>query len=242
MTRFEAVYRCLRLFDHPLYQRVHRVLSSSERKAGHPLQILDVGGRRSNYTIGLRSGIWISDIPPAGELQASLDLGATEETRRKVLVRRSNVKDYVIDDMTETKLKDATFDVVVAVEVLEHVEQDEAFVRNVSRVLKAGGLFVMTTPNGDFLKTPYPDHKRHYQRRQLLDLLQRHFGSASVTYAINAGRLIKVGVHRPSFRTPLATLLSPPALFLSHRLEQLGVGGSGPDGKRHLIAIAEKKV
>jgi SAM-dependent methyltransferase len=238
MTRFEVLYSCVRRFDHPLYQRVFRLLSDLEERANSRLRVLDVGGRRSNYTIGLKSRVWISDIPPAGELQVSLDLGATEETRRGVIGRRSNIEEYVIDDMTRTRLPEHFFDVVVAVEVLEHVTEDEAFVRSVVRRLKAGGAFIMTTPNGDFLRVPYPDHKRHYRRKHLLDLLLRHFPTANVEYAVNAGTLMQIGVHRPSLQTPLRSLLSPPALFLASRLESLGVGGQGPEGKRHLVAVA----
>lgn len=240
MTKFEAIYRSVRLFDHPLYQRVFGTLKAMEAQARGDLRILDVGGRRSNYTIGLKSRICISDIPPAGALQSQLDLGATEETRRRVLGRRSNVDDYIIDDMTRTSLAPGSFDAIVAVEVLEHVDEDDAFVRNVASVLRPGGTFVMTTPNGDFLPVPYPDHKRHYKRAELARLLGRHFRSADVSYAVNAGRLIKMGVHRPSVRTPIATLLSPPSLFLSYRFEQLGIGGEGPEGKRHLFAVARK--
>lgn len=238
MTRFEWLYTCVRRLDHPLYQHVHRQLSSLESSA--PVRVLDVGGRRSNYTIGLQSPITISDIPPAGALQQQLDLGATDATRQRVLSRRSNVQDYVIDDMTATQLPPSSYDVVVAVEVLEHVEQDAAFVQNVFRVLAPGGVFVMTTPNGDFLPTPYPDHKRHYQRAQLQQLLSASFPTVTVDYIVNAGRLITAGVHQLSVNTPLRSLMSPVALSLAYHTEWMGMGGSGPMGKRHLLAVAKK--
>jgi SAM-dependent methyltransferase len=97
------------------------------------------------------------NIPREREIQEQLDLGATDEIRSAVLARRSNVKEYRYDDMSRTSLPESHFDVVNAVEVLEHVEDDEAFVANVARVLRSGGHFVMTTPNGDFKPVPYPD-------------------------------------------------------------------------------------
>ena len=51
---------------------------------------------------------------------------------QRILSSRSNVDDYVLDDMTSTSLAPASFDAVVAVEVLEHVEADDAFVANVT--------------------------------------------------------------------------------------------------------------
>ena len=239
MTMFELLYRSVRPFDHPLYQRVFRILRDLQRSTDSGFRVLDVGGRRSNYTIGLTGQVLITDVPRETSQQHQLDLGATEEVRRKVLTRRSNVEDYLIDDMTSTTLPEKSFDVAVAVEVLEHVDDDETFVRNVARVLKPNGWFVMTTPNGDFLRIPYPDHRRHYQRDHLVQLLTRYFSNVDVQYAVNAGRLIRWGVHRPTMRSPFRTLLSPTALFLCDRLEASGLGGIGPNGKRHLVALAQ---
>jgi SAM-dependent methyltransferase len=239
MTAFEWLYRCARPFDHPLYQHVFRLLSDFQRGAGR-LHVLDVGGRRSNYTIGFKGDVCISDIPRESVLQHKLDLGATDEIRSSVLARRSNVEDYVFDDMTQSGLPKESFDIVVAVEVLEHVEGDDAFVRNVLSVLRPGGCFVMTTPNGDFLPVPYPDHKRHYRRDQLERLLSAHFPEVEVRYAVNGGWLLRFGVRRPSIRAPFRTLAGMAALFLCDRFESVGIGGKGPQGKRHLVAVARK--
>lgn len=46
----------------------------------------------------------------------------------------------------QAELPDGTFDVVVSVEVMEHVEDLEAYLGDVNRLLKRGGRFVWTTP------------------------------------------------------------------------------------------------
>lgn len=42
---------------------------------------------------------------------------------------------------------DGTFNVITAVEVIEHLENPFHFIREISRILADGGVFIMTTPN-----------------------------------------------------------------------------------------------
>jgi SAM-dependent methyltransferase len=44
---------------------------------------------------------------------------------------------------------DGHFDCVVSIDVLEHLRQDQPFLRELGRVLKPGGKAVVTVPNGD---------------------------------------------------------------------------------------------
>jgi len=221
--------------DHPLYQHVRRELRRQQRGRAR-LRAVDIGGRRSPYTIGLRAAVTVTDVPRASVVQHALNLGATEEIVHRVRAGRSNVIEYVLDDMTKTALAPGSYDLAIAVEVLEHVAEDELFVRNVARVLEAEGVFVMTTPNGDFLTTPYPDHERHYRGGQLDSLLRRHFRNVEMRYVVDAGRLITVGRYRPRWRAPVRSLLAVGALWLSARLERWTP--RGPQGKRHLLAVA----
>jgi SAM-dependent methyltransferase len=43
----------------------------------------------------------------------------------------------------------AKFDWIVAIDVLEHLEQDQPFLQELSRILRPGGRAVVTVPNGD---------------------------------------------------------------------------------------------
>jgi SAM-dependent methyltransferase len=49
--------------------------------------------------------------------------------------------------------KDGSFDLVLAVEVVEHIERHGALFSEVARTLKPGGLFLFTTPNMNSLKS-----------------------------------------------------------------------------------------
>ena len=46
-------------------------------------------------------------------------------------------------------LGEGSFDFVSAVEIIEHVESPISFLRNVQRLLKPGGIALITTPNMD---------------------------------------------------------------------------------------------
>lgn len=51
------------------------------------------------------------------------------------------------DDATKTPFKDNEFDLVFCDNVLEHIAEPEAFIAEVARILKPGGLFMGKTPN-----------------------------------------------------------------------------------------------
>src|SRR5205085_12305466 len=95
-----------------------------------------------------------TDLARETDQQHAFRLGHTGDSEARIRARRSNVLAVRVDDMTRTHLPEASFDCVVAVEVLEHVDEDAAFVRNVCSVLRPGGGFLMTTPNGDYKPIP----------------------------------------------------------------------------------------
>ena len=55
--------------------------------------------------------------------------------------------DFKIGDMQNIPFGNEKFDVITAIEVIEHVENPSKALKEVHRVLKKGGIFVMTTPN-----------------------------------------------------------------------------------------------
>ncbi|MEP6995498.1 MAG: methyltransferase domain-containing protein [Acidobacteriota bacterium] len=240
MKRFERSYLVAEPFLPPLYKIVRRRLKAMSTSAGKALSILDVGGRKSHYTIGVPAEITISELPRETDVQKRLNLGINDGIRRLTLDRRSNVREIVYDDMTRSTLPTDAFDVVVSVEVLEHVEDDAAFVREVHRVLKPSGIFLMTTPNGDFVPNTNPDHKRHYTRLQLTERLRASFPQAHVSYAIRAGRWRTLGLKSWSPRHPIRTALSMVG-NLVNTWQSAAVDENEARGARHLIATAVKQ-
>lgn len=224
----------------PLYKLVRtRLLSEVRNCADNPL-ILDVGGRKSPYTIGVPALVSIIDLPRTTDLQSALNLGVSESMSQQLKGKRSNIDRVILGDMTKSDLPSDFYDIVVSVEVLEHVEEDERFVSEVSRVLKPKGRFLMTTPNGDFVENHNPDHKRHYKREELTSLLARHFDEVNVEYAIAGGYFRKLGLRPWSPSRPLRTASSIIGNIVNSVQSSRKNIGNEATGTHHLIANAGK--
>ena len=64
-------------------------------------------------------------------------------------------------------LGDNTYDVVISFQVIEHIKADRVFLEEIRRVLKPGGIALITTPNIKKTLTRNPWHIREYTAGQL---------------------------------------------------------------------------
>lgn len=204
--------------------------------------ILDVGGRKSPYTVNLPADITLLDVPQESGTKEELNLGFTDRILSTIKKKRSNISNIIIQDMTKSKLEDASFDAVVCIEVIEHVEEDDIFVKNISKVIKSNGWAYFTTPNGDYIKNEgpnkNPDHVRHYTKQELENLLKKHFNKAEVYYAVKTGKHRVQGLRSYKIRKPIQTIQSI-CSNLINRLQSKGVKNQS-EHTAHLIAIGYK--
>ena len=70
-----------------------------------------------------------------------------------------------------------SFDYVVCFQVIEHIKDDTEFVREVARVLRPGGKFIVSTPNAPMSLTRNPWHVREYNSDELQNLLSIAFST-----------------------------------------------------------------
>ena len=71
--------------------------------------------------------------------------------------------------------KEEKFDLIVAMDVLEHIEDDKASMRDIEAALKPGGYFVATVPalkSMWSLRDEHHHHFRRYEKAELFKLLQ----------------------------------------------------------------------
>lgn len=76
---------------------------------------------------------------------------------------------------TLSGLPDNTFDYAVSFQVIEHIEEDKAFLKEIYRVLKPGGKLILTTPNLLTSLTRNPWHVREYTPKEMQAILAASF-------------------------------------------------------------------
>ncbi len=83
---------------------------------------------------------------------------------------------YACMDCQHLGFREASFDVIVSFEVVEHVPDSHAYIQEMARVLRSGGWYIGSTPNRDRRDfRPNPDHVREFSSSEYRSLLSRHF-------------------------------------------------------------------
>ena len=98
-----------------------------------------------------------------------------------------------------------SFDFVISFQVIEHIKQDVELVREVKRVLKPGGKFIVTTPNAPMSLTRNPWHVREYTAEQLQNLLEHEFRSVEALGVAGNGKVTVSYTHLDVYKRQLRT-------------------------------------
>jgi SAM-dependent methyltransferase len=90
--------------------------------------------------------------------------------------RRPNLE-FRVGDCAKLPVADASIDVVVSFETLEHVERQLEFLTEIKRVLRADGLLVLSSPVRGIYSpdNPNPFHVKELTRAELRELIGRYF-------------------------------------------------------------------
>jgi len=135
-------------------------MSGSQSEESVP-KVLDVGCGTGATLVALAEVADVTGI--------ELDAGAVAFCRERGL-------EQVVEGSAESlPFSDGAFDMVFALDVIEHLDDDEAGLREFLRVLKPGGKLVVTVPAYQFLWSQHDEalhHRRRYTRPQLLRALQ----------------------------------------------------------------------
>ena len=86
---------------------------------------------------------------------------------------------------------DNSFDYVVSFQVIEHIKDDAKFVREVARVLRPGGKFIVSTPNAPMSLTRNPWHIREYKAAELDALLRGSFADVEKAGVVGNNKIME---------------------------------------------------
>ncbi|HEX3004264.1 MAG TPA: class I SAM-dependent methyltransferase [Angustibacter sp.] len=156
------VRKLAELEDHHWWYRERRVLLERDLRGLRPGTALDVGAAGGGNTRVLRRLGWNAIALEYGPE------GARVAHERGLPTLRG--------DATTLPVADASLDLVVAFDVLEHLDDDDAAVREVRRVLRPGGRYLVAVPCDPRLWSAHDEavgHVRRYTRATLSALLVR---------------------------------------------------------------------
>jgi len=131
-----------------------------------------------------------------------------------------------------------TYDAIVSFQVIEHIQEDKLFLHEIHRVLKPGGIALLTTPNRKMSLTRNPWHIREYLPEELKHLAESIFrevklkgisGNAKVMayYEQNkrsVEKLTRYDVFNLQYRLPASLLRLPYELLNRYNRNKLHHG------------------
>lgn len=181
---YRSFFKSLLIDEHGRWKNLYYILIASprsiairrivEKNAAHSSQILDIGSRKSPYTRRLKRHITCLDKASDSDGY----LGFTQQLTNK-LSELPNIE-VVYGDVLELPFTNETYDMVLCIEVIEHIDNDEKALCEISRVMKRGGQGLFTTPNGDMVSNINPYHIRHYSPGAFSEKLRSYFDEVTL--------------------------------------------------------------
>ena len=139
---------------------VAELLAPIRQEKKEPLQILD---------IGCGTGLLMQGLRHFGEVHG------IDVSERAVAYCKARGLSPVVGSADRLPFPDASFDVIVMLDVLEHLKDDGAGAREVRRVLREDGTAIIAVPAFRFLwgvTDEISNHYRRYTRAELVRVLE----------------------------------------------------------------------
>jgi 2-polyprenyl-3-methyl-5-hydroxy-6-metoxy-1,4-benzoquinol methylase len=138
-------------------------------------------GKTKFLEIGCGTGDFIRQIIGHNELAIT----GSEIYLKGLVYAQKNLPgvDFIQLDVTRGQVGEK-FDMIVAFDVLEHIEDDVSAISNINKMLGPGGVFIASVPQYMFLWGRLDEivkHKRRYSRKELVTKLRE--GGFDVSYA-----------------------------------------------------------
>lgn len=160
--------------------------------------------------IGTGTGYGIEVIAPHAQRYVTLDKQLPEGLGE--LPDNVELNEAVVPPLP---YEDGSFDCVISFQVIEHIKDDVAFVREIERVLRPGGRLILTTPNAPMSLTRNPWHVREYKAGELSNLIGSFFEQVEML-GVTGNEAVQAYYERN--RASVERLMRWDVLDLQHRL------------------------
>lgn len=155
--------------DNVIFQRHLVAYNEAARLIAPNLNIVEIGcGEGYGFTV----------LAPQAHIYEAIDKFGNPETNE--YIKQYPQVHFQQASVPPFPFPDNTFDALVTFQVIEHIEPDEYFMREAHRILKPGGIMVLTTPNIKMSITRNPWHIREYTVQELQALAQKYFANVDM--------------------------------------------------------------
>jgi len=149
-----------------LYDVIRRTEASHWWYVGRRRIVFDwveqyVGDAPSVLDIGCGTGFNLEELRRRGVPNG---VGLDVSAKALAFCRERGLRRLVQGDAARLPYRDASFDVVLALDLIEHVEDDRAALAGLLRALKPGGRLIVFTPALPFLWSAQDRVSHHYRR------------------------------------------------------------------------------
>lgn len=152
-------------------------------EVAHQYAIGKLRGSRRVLDVGCGTGYGSAMVASRVREVVGIDASAEAVAHARFKHRRGNLE-FVVMPADELDFPDGSFDAAYSIQVMEHIEDVEAHLSEVVRVLRPGGAFVVATPNR---LTYSPNglhnafHVKEYDARELEALLASYFPEVEIS-------------------------------------------------------------
>ncbi len=130
-----------------------------------------------------------------------VSLDYSVESFKKVEDGKSSLK--IIGNLLKTPLKDSSFDLILLLDVLEHIENEDEALGETYRILKKEGLVLVSVPAFKLLWSHHDNqagHKRRYTKKEILEVAKRNNLEVKFSTYFNSSFFVPIFIIRRILR------------------------------------------
>lgn len=142
-------------------------------------KVLDMGSNMGEHSFALSPRV--KEIISADYNKKLLSLASLEANRRRI----TNITFRLVNFEQKMPFRDEEFDLILCLDILDHLKKRDQALNEIYRVLKPGGTLLLSVSNIDtswkrlqksvgIFYFADPDHKTEYKRAQLIEILNKH--------------------------------------------------------------------